>query len=199
MGGGRADGGEMEPFGDGMRVRMRTRNTRAAAVSAGLIAFAFVCLVLFVTGFGSLGASRAPRTVAAAAETTTTRVAVPPTAASTSTTTTSTTVPPTTTTSTSTTTTVPPTTTTSTSTTTTTIARVTARATASNEPTFCTVTVHLSNGAFRSYPLDQFVANTGDTYRFTAGLDGYRVTVRVEVVDRAGARRCVATTSNLGR
>jgi hypothetical protein len=76
---------------------------------------------------------------------------------------------------------------------------VTARATASNEPEFCTVTVHLSTGAFRAYPLAQYVANTGDTYQFTASLGGYRVDVTAKVVGQGGARRCVATTSNLGR
>ncbi len=202
MDGGPADGGKVNGYGDGMRARARKRNARAAMVSGGLVGFALLCLLLFVTGFASVGASRASRTEPVAARVTTTTDAPTTSTLAPTTTTSTTTVPRTTTTTsttstTSTTTTVPPTTTTST--TTTTVARVTARATVSDDPTFCTVTVHLSTGAFRAYPLDAYLANPGDTYQFTASLGGYRVDVRARVVGRGGGRRCVASTSNLGR
>src|SRR3954470_2224336 len=180
-----------------MRVRARRRNARAAMVSAGLIGFASVCLLLFVTGFASVGASRATGDRPAAPRTTVTHAPTTTVAPATTTSSSSTTVPPTTTTSTSTTTTtVPPTTTsTITSTTTTTLPRVTASASVSDEPSFCTVTVRLSTGAFRPYQLSSYIQNTGDQYGFPASLGGYRVDVRVRVTGKAGARHCVASVS----
>lgn len=199
MAGGPADGGEVSGFGDGMRARARRRNTRAAMVSAGLVGFAFVCLVLVVTGFASFGASRATNAAPPPRTTTVTRAPTTTTSTSTSTTT----VPPPTTTTTSTTTTstttVPPTTTTTRPTPTTTVARVRASATVSDTPSFCTVTVHLSTGASRAYPLDAFVANPGDTYEFTASLGGYRVDVKVRVVSGPDGSQCEASTSHLTR
>ena len=199
MAGGPADGGEVSGFGEGLRARARRRNARAAMVSAGLVGFALMCLVLMVTGFASVGASRAAK---APPPRTTTVTRAPRTTTSTSTTTT--TVPPTTTTTTSTTTTStttvpPPTTTTRPTTTTTTVARVRASVTVSDTPSFCTVTVHLSTGASRSYPLDSFVANPGDTYEFTASLGGYRVDVQVRVVSGPDGRQCEASASHLTR
>jgi hypothetical protein len=200
--GGPADGGVVEGFGDWMRARQRRRNARTAMVSAGLIGLSLACLVLFVTGFASVGASRAtPKSQPAAAPRKPAPRVPPPTTVAPTTTTSSTTVPPTTsTTSTSTTTTVPPPTTTTTTrprpTTTTTLARVTATVTVSDEPTFCTVTVHLSTGAFRVYPLDSYLQNPGDRYEFTASFGGYHMDVRARVVDDGNdGRQCKASTS----
>jgi hypothetical protein len=195
-----ADGGEVSGFGEGMRARARRRNARAAMVSAGLVGFALMCLVLMVTGFASVGASRATKVPPPPRTTTVTRAPRPTT--STSTTTTTVPLPTTTTTSTTTTTTTtvpPPTTTTRPTTTTTTVARVRASVTVSDTPSFCTVTVHLSTGASRTYPLDSFVANPGDTYDFTASLGGYRVDVHVRVVSGPDGRQCEASTSHLTR
>lgn len=209
MAGGPADGGNVNGSGDGMRApgsgdgmraRARQRNARAAMVSGGLVAFALVCLVLVVTGFASIGASRAPK-AAVAVRTTTTAKATSTTMAPRTTTTT--TVPPTTTTTststTTTSTTVPPTTTTIRPTTTTTVAPVRASATVSDQPTFCTVTVHLSTGASQSYQPDPAFGNPGDTWDFVATLGSYRVNVHVLVVSGANGNECQATTSHLTR
>src|SRR5437879_6368088 len=127
----------MNGLGDGMRERARQRNARAAMASGGLVAFALACLVLVVTGFASIGASRAAKPVASVRTTTTTSA---PTTTATTTSTTTTTVAPTTTTTssttTSTTTTVPPPTTTTRPITTTTVARVRATVTVSDQPSF---------------------------------------------------------------
>ncbi len=197
MGGGPADGGEVNDFGDGMRARARQRNARAAMVSAGLVGVALVCLVLVVTGFASVGVSRAAKPAPRASTTT---VTDPP--ATTTSTSTTTTVPTTTTTTstsstTTSTTTVPPTTTTTRPTTTTTVARVRASVTVSDQPSFCTVTVHLSTGASRSYTPDSNFGNPGDRWDFAASLGGYRVDVHVRVVSGADGPQCEASTSHL--
>ncbi len=202
MGRGSADGARMERANDAMRARARRRNTRALAVSGGLVGFAFLCLVLFVGGFASLGASRADKPVSAVAKSTTTRSTPPPTTIppTTTTTSTTTTVPPTTTTTTTTTTVAPPTTLPPPPPPTTTVPkRVTARVTTSNSPQFCTVTVHLSNGAFRSFPLGKYVDRPGDEYIFTAYVGGYHVDVTARVVARRNDKQCEATLGKLSR
>jgi hypothetical protein len=71
--------------------------------------------------------------------------------------------------------------------------------TVSDEPSFCTVTVHLSTGASRSYTPDSNFGNPGDRWDFVASLAGYRVDVHVRVVSGADGPQCEASTSHLTR
>jgi hypothetical protein len=186
---------------DAMRARAHQRNTRAFAVSGGLMAFAILCLVMFVTGFASLGASRADKRPTSVVKSTTTRATTrattPATTVAPTTTSTTTTVAPTTTS--TTTTTVAPTTTTLAPTTTTTVKRVRASVTISNRPDFCTVTVHLSTGAFRSFRLAEYLAQPGDARTFNAFVGGYHVDVSARVVGSEDDPQCRASLKNLRR
>ena len=65
-------------------------------------------------------------------------------------------------------------------------------------PEWCTVTVHVSNGASQAYQLAQYLQNPGDLYKFTAYVGGYRVDVSTRVVDRNKAAECDTTLANLG-
>jgi len=166
--------------------------------------FAVVCATFVVNGFGggSSGAAEYPAGkiygVLLTHPTTTTTTVAP----TTTTTTTTTTVPPSTTTTTgvptttTTVTTVPPTTI---APTTTTAPPPTVSATVRNTPTFCRVTVRLSNGFQVEYPLDQYVENVGDIYSFTAMLAGYRVEVTATVVNKNNAPSCTVKLGKLSR
>lgn len=188
-----------------LALRSRTRNRRALLTSLGLMGFAVVCATFVVNGFGADSSSAAENPagkvygVLLTHPTTTTTTLAPTTTTSTTTTT----VPPSTTTTTSasttttTATTAPPTTI---APTTTTVPKPpTVSATVSNAPTFCRVTVRLSNGFQAAYPLHQYVENVGDIYAFTAMLGGYRVDVTATVVNQNNAPTCKLTLGKLSR
>src|SRR5262249_46147753 len=154
------DGSSVEVGSPQQRARSRKRNFIAVGTSVGLLALALGCVLLLATGFSSVGTSApakpAKKKVVKVVRTTTTK---PPTTTTTSTTPSSTTS--TTTTSSTTTTTfpafntVPPTAPPPTAPPATTPPPLpTATVSASNQPKFCTVTVHLSTGTQHSYPLD---------------------------------------------
>jgi len=185
-------------------LRSRKRNRRALLTSLGLLGFAVVCATFVVNGFGADSSSAAENPagkvygVLLTHPTTTTTTLAP----TTTTTTTTTTVPPSTTTTTG----VPTTTTTVTTVPPTTVAPTTtippmptARATVTDAPTFCRVTIRLSNGFQAAYPLHQYVENVGDIYSFTAMLSGYRVEVTATVVNKGGKPTCNITLGKLAR
>ena len=185
-------------------LRSRKRNRRALLTSLGLLGFAVVCATFVVNGFGADSSSAAENPagkvygVLLTHPTTTTTTLAP----TTTTTTTTTTVPPSTTTTTG----VPTTTTTVTTVPPTTVAPTTtippmptARATVTDAPTFCRVTIRLSNGFQAAYPLHQYVENVGDIYSFTAMLSGYRVEVTATVVNKGGTPTCNITLGKLAR
>ena len=185
-------------------LRSRKRNRRALLTSVGLLAFAVVCATFVVNGFGADSSSATENPAGKVygvllTHPTTTTTTVAPT---TTTTTTTTTVPPSTTTTTgvstttTTVTTVPPTTV---APTTTVPPPPTVSATATNTPTFCRITVRLSNGFQAVYPMDSYVENVGDIYSFTAMLAGYRVDVTATVVSKNGAPSCKLTLGKLSR
>jgi hypothetical protein len=59
--------------------------------------------------------------------------------------------------------------------------------------------VRLSTGYQASYPLDQYVANIGDSYSFSAAIAGWRVDVTATVVSRNNTPTCTVTLANLQR
>ena len=189
--------GDIKPVRMTLTVRARRRNLRALLTAFGLMTVAIILSALLVASFGGLGDS----TKASAPSTTHIRIIAVTSTTPPPTTTTTTTIPPTTTTSTSTTlptTTTKPkvTTTTKPKVTTTTAPPVSATVSVDNSHQFCTVTVRLSTGAHKSYPLDAYLSQPGDKYVFTAELGGYKVDVTT-IVRQNG--KCSATLSNLVR
>jgi hypothetical protein len=181
--------------------RSRQRNIRAGLTSLGLVVVASILTVMLAASFGGGDGDKSPavKKVAKAKPraTTSTRSSTSTSSTSTSTSsstssTTSTTLPP------ATTSTVRRTTTTQAPRTTTTRpAPVSATVKVRNKPKFCTVIVTLSTGAQKSYALDKYLANPGDSYSFTATLGGYNVDVETHVESVDGESRCVATLSHL--
>jgi hypothetical protein len=189
--------GDIKPVPMTLSVRARRRNLRALFTAFGLLTVATILTALLVASFGGLGNS----TKAAGGPSTTRIRVIAVTSTTPPPTTTTTTVPPTTTTSTSTTlptTTTKPkvTTTTKPKVTTTTAAPASATVTVDNSHQFCTVTVHLSTGAQKSYPLDAYLSQPGDKYVFTAELGGYKVDVTTTVRQNG---KCSATLSHFVR
>jgi hypothetical protein len=186
----------------GQRARTRLRNRRAALTAAGLVALAIVCVALLASTFAGVGTTKKvvvkkKATVRVAHATTTrapdtTTVAPATTAPAPSTSTTPTTARTTTTTARPTATTVVATPTPST------LPAATAFASIADLPEWCTVTVHVSNGASHAYQLAAYLQNPGDLYVFTAYVGGYKVDVTTKVVDRNNAAECNATLANLG-
>jgi|tagenome__1003787_1003787.scaffolds.fasta_scaffold20341798_2 hypothetical protein len=186
--------GDIKPVPMTLMVRARRRNLRALLTAFGLMTAAIILSALLVSSFGGLGDS----TKVAAPTTTRVHVVAVTSTTPPPTTTTTTTVPPSTTTSTSTTlptTTTKPkvTTTTKPKVTTTTAAPVSATVSVDNSHKFCTVTVRLSTGEHKSYPLDAYLSQPGDKYVFTAELGGYKVDVTTIVTNNG---KCSATLSH---
>jgi hypothetical protein len=188
----------------GGSTRTRLRNRRAALTAAGLVAFAVVLVALLATSFGGVGTSKKAHAKKKAAvkvvhvtttrppATTTLAPAKPPPPAPTTST------PPTTVGTTTTTAKRAPTTTVATTPTPSTLPAATAFASIADLPEWCTVTVHVSNGASHAYQLALYLQNPGDLYVFTAYVGGYKVDVTTKVVDQNHAAECNTTLANLG-
>jgi hypothetical protein len=71
-----------------------------------------------------------------------------------------------------------------------------ATVTVADTPSFCTVTVHLSTGAKKAYNLDSYVSKPGDSYKFTASIDLYKVDVTTVVNKQS---ECESSLSNFRR
>ena len=187
----------------GRSARTRRRNRRAALTAAGLLAFAAISIALLLSTFGSVGGSPTAhakkKVTVRAVHSTTTRPPAPSTVAPTTTPppAPSTSTPPTTV-GTSTTAARPTATTVVTTPTPSTLPAATAFASIADLPEWCTVTVHVSNGASHEYQLAAYLQNPGDLYVFTAYVGGYKVDVTTKVVDRNNAAECDTTLSNLG-
>jgi hypothetical protein len=181
------------------------RNRRVLLMVAGLVALAVVCTAALASSFSGIGTNKAhpkkkaaakvvhPTTTRPPVVTTTVPAAVPVTAAAPTTST-----PPTTVRTTTTTAKPAPTTTVVTTPTPPTLPAATAFASIADLPEWCTVTVHVSNGASNAYQLAQYLQNPGDLYKFTAYVGGYRVDVSTRVVDRNSSAECDTTLANLG-
>jgi hypothetical protein len=190
--------------------RARRRNLTAIAASAGLLVFSCICVATLIATFGGHGHKAAAETkhpaharahvtrattttrpgpATTTSSTTTTIRAVTTTTAAPSTTTTTVAPPPVT---------EPPTTAATIPTTTTTVA-VTATASVSNSPHFCTVTVRLSTGAQAAYSLDAFLASPGDSYVFDATLGGYSVEISANVTGTSQSPQCAVTLGSPAR